>query len=172
MNIKTIKAELWEIATRFPTLAGLLQKEMPGIDRAAKTKTVGQVWAETIAARNLNSEHFENVCYEYAMAERRMPERLDMLLIELIEEVRNRMRADERRYQAHEIQVMGRRTKGGVMDWVRKDKTGSICVWLGEQVKAGHITREENDRRMDELLAWDKQKAVTEPPKWMAGHDG
>lgn len=33
---------------------------------------------------------------------------------------------------------------------------GNIAAWLGDQVRQGKITQEENDRRLDELFAWDR----------------
>lgn len=52
--------------------------------------------------------------------------------------------------------------------WKRttNDKTGRIAVLLGERVKEGKLSREENDRRMVELLEWDKGRIPT--PEWMA----
>lgn len=49
-------------------------------------------------------------------------------------------------------------------DWVRNQRTGRIAVDLGERVRRGELSREENARRMDELLEWDKGRGT---PSWI-----
>ena len=49
-----------------------------------------------------------------------------------------------------------------------KPETGHWAIWLGCQVYEGKITRDENDRRMVDLLAWDKGG---ERPEWMPPGD-
>lgn len=158
MKTKFIRDELQMIADRYPTLQGILKKTL-----GDGHKQVGKVWIETIQARNLDADHFSNVCYAYAMAEKRLPEPIDQLVFEIIQEVRDLMDKDQRKLEQYE--KYHRSTS--VMQWVKDDRTGSIAVWLGEQVKRGHITKEENDRRMDELLAWDKQPEVLDKPAWI-----
>jgi len=49
--------------------------------------------------------------------------------------------------------------------WLRQQRTGRIAIQLGVLVREGKLTREENDRRMDELLEWDKGRLTA--PAWL-----
>lgn len=44
----------------------------------------------------------------------------------------------------------------GAMAAVGQWETGHIAIVLGTMVRSGEITKEENDKRMIELMAWDK----------------
>ena len=77
--------------------------------------------------------------------------------------MRDRKAKEESRLEQHQKY----HTNNKVMQWVRSDATGSIAVRLGEMVREGTLTREENDQRMDDLLAWEKQHDKTNRPEWL-----
>ena len=155
MKLQTVKNELWEIAKAYPTLAGILQKKM------SNNLTVGHHWAELL--KDLEQTHFEDVCYEYATLQQPLPEPQDQLVFAIRHEVRDRKAKEEAKLEQHQKY----HTNNKVMQWVRSDATGSIAVRLGEMVREGTLTREENDQRMDDLLAWEKQHDKTDRPEWL-----
>lgn len=79
-----------------------------------------------------------------------------------IRELAGNLRSARNLKQDQEQHHSGKRIN--LMEWVKQDRTGCIAVWLGEQVRAKALSREENDSRMEELLAWDKGGPK---PGWM-----
>jgi len=165
-----IRAELWEIAKSYPTLQGVLQKELQSQSKysSGERSTVGRHWVTLL--KDLEPSHFQDVCYEYATLAKPLPNPIDQLVFEIRQECLDRKAAEQAKLEQYE--KYHRNNK--VMQWVRSDSTGAIAVELGEMVRRGHLTKEENDKRMDELLAWDKQHAGEEQtqPSWLAAMAG
>ena len=174
MKISEVKNELYAIGKTFPTVMGLLTKPLPN-----GGQTVGAHWAAMLA--DLDGDHLENVCHEYATMERRLPDDLSQLALEIHDEVCQRVSRDHERLESLEKQAQGRRTNA--MALVKEDRTGKISIMLAEQVKAGVITKEENEGanmirhsnghneytdpncRMAQLMDWHHGKC--EPPEWL-----
>ena len=96
MDMQTIKDELWQIAKAYPTVKGLMCKKLPN------GSTVGAQWAKVMHSSNLDAEHFENVCYEYANMERPIPQPADQLAFDIIAEVKDRKWKDDAKLQQFE----------------------------------------------------------------------
>lgn len=69
-----------------------------------------------------------------------------------------------RRNERNRINEKYLNAKSNAFNVVRKNRTGNIAVQIGEMVKRHEITREQNDKMMEELLAWDKGG---DEPSWM-----
>ncbi len=154
MEIKTVKNELWEIAKAYPTLRGLLQKEL------TQGKTVGEHWATLL--QPLDAVHFENVCFEFATMERPLPEPIDQLVFVIKQEVTDRAWKDRCRLEQYE--KYHNQTRGAFQS-VRNDKAGKIAVALGVACKEGRISKGENDKRVDELCEWEFRNGPK--PDWV-----
>lgn len=148
MDEKEIRAELWDIALRYPTLAGLLEKEM-----GRSKKKVGAIWVETIKARNLDKTHFSNVCHAYALAEKKLPEPQDQLIYAIIEEVRNLMARDQEKFEQF-AEVHSR----------KKYKYRSDDIWY----RAMHwiIANGPKEEQVEDLIQWTNHNG--ERPEWLA----
>ncbi|NNE62372.1 MAG: hypothetical protein HKN35_15880 [Woeseia sp.] len=142
MDIKTIKAELWEIAKVYPTLMGLLQKTLDN----GKGETIGNVWARTVQNSHLDSDHFSNVCYEYQCLERPMPNPLDTLVFEIVEEAKERADRDRRKLEQHSKYHGRKRSKASPLyyraaHWVidhgplEPDRLDELCNWVNKDAQ-------------------------------------
>ena len=147
MDEKEIRKELWEIALRFPTLAGLLEKEM------GKNKTkVGTIWVQTIKDHNLDRDHFSNVCYAYAMAEKKLPEPQDQLIYAIVEEVKSLMAKDKLKWEQH-VEVHSRKK----YQQTKEDLWYRAMHWI--------YANNPSDEQVEELLSWTNRGGAK--PKWV-----
>jgi hypothetical protein len=153
MTTQETKNQLWEIAKAYPTLRGLLQKQL------TPDKTVGQHWAELLS--DCDSGHLVDVCEEYATLRQPIPQPSDQLVFVIRSECKDREYRDRQRWEQHQKYYDQPK---GVFEWVRKTHTGRLAIGLGESVKAGRLSRADNLTRMNELMAWDKGGPT---PEWM-----
>ena len=145
MNIKTVKDELWQIAKAYPTLAGLLQKTMPN------GQTIGHHWAELL--KDLDPEHFENVCYDYSTLKEPLPHPIDQLAFTIRQEVRERMNKDQARWEQHQKYHNQKKWKQR-----SKDPYYRMVHWI---IQNGPLPED----KLEELVGWcvwDKPK-----PDWV-----
>ena len=148
MQAKQIKSQLYEIGKSYPTLLGLMSKQV-GDD------TVGNNWAKIIMSKHLDAAHFENVCYEYAMMERPLPKLQEQLIGEIISETKNRMAADEARLEQH---MKYHQTNLGSWLYDERSNVAEACKYLMENKNV-------SQRKVDELVAYAKGKCSR--PEWI-----
>jgi hypothetical protein len=112
-RVQNVKDLLWQIGKTYPSIGGLLQKKYPN------GGTVGNHWAKLLA--DLDFDHLENVCYEYAEMKRQPPEEVDQIAFAILEEVKLRTWKDEERRRTHELRLAAR-TKSA--DFMGSDPIG------------------------------------------------
>ena len=154
MKKEHAKRCLFEIARVYPTLLGMLTKKQG-------ETTVGEIWAAQLEP--LEGMYVEDVCGEFAECLRPLPDTQDRLIQIICEDVRDRRQRDMNKLHQHA--QYHTKPKEGAWSVVRKDKVGNHAIRLGQQVKAGTLTTEENESRLEELIAWDKGGPK---PKWIA----
>ena len=136
MKRSTVLAELAEIADMYPTLRGLMNK------RTKAGEYIGNLWADMLS--DLDPTHFSNVCYEYAKAERQLPQPADQLPFEIKAEVKRRRDVDIERERSMEIQLAGRAAKDGTA-WAlvrAEDAKGNLDHVIYTGIPGVHTLRE------------------------------
>ena len=124
----------------------------------------GGIWVKMIKDADVDAGHFNDVCYEYASAARKLPEPLDDIIADIIRECKDR-RYEELR-KGEQLEKYHRPQAGELMQKVSgMGLAGKVAVPLAKLCKEKVITREENDRRMDEIFAY--EKGQVERPQWL-----
>ena len=155
MDMSKVLNELGEIAELSPKLRGWLN---------SKTKSgtrVGLRWAALM--QDLDEIHFENVCFEYSHAEKHLPDSPEDLMLAIIEETKDR--AHKEREKLEQYEKYHRPRAGEVWTEATKGKVGHIAVELGGRVKAGTLSKNDNDCMLAELLEWAFRAGPQ--PEWM-----
>jgi hypothetical protein len=156
MSHKRVKDLLWKISKPYPRLQGLLMREVGSL-------TQGQIWCNAVIDSGCNLDSFEDVCYQFIDMKRSLPEPVDRLIFDLIQDAKDLNFEKEKKLEQH---MKYHRPKAGeVMGWVRNDKTGTIAVTLGTMVKQGSITEEESSKRVDQLFQL--ERGEIERPEWL-----
>jgi hypothetical protein len=157
MKTQSIKDTLWSLAKPYPRLQGLLMREVG-------TGTQGGIWSKMIEEANLDFGIFQDVCYEYQTARRKLPNPLDDLIADIIMESRDRKYFESEKLEQHMKhhnpkagELMGKVTTMGT--------AGAICITLAKMTKAGTITKEQSIQMLDQAFAFDKGEA--ERPEWL-----
>ena len=119
------------------------------------------VWCETLLP--VESEDAMDVVADMKVGKFPLPagyER-DQLAIVIRREAGER--AASRRQKQTQEEKYHNQSKGA---WsaIANDQSGHIAIELGVAVREGRLTREENDRRMKELMAWDRGG---KKPEWV-----
>lgn len=119
---------------------------------SANRNTLRQTWLQTL--QRCNHGYAVAVVEDLACGDMILPPNYeyDRLAIVIRKEAGDR-EANQTQRQAQYRKYFA---TNGAMEFVRKDKTGSIAVELGDMVRRKEITREENDRYMTELMTYDK----------------
>jgi len=143
MEISYIIGELQSIAELSPRLRGWLNTETRGGSR------VGLRWANLMV--DLDRDHFENVCFEFANGERRLPESYEELMHDIIEESRNRRALEIEKGKLQE-EVWGR----CAVPWRDRKPGERWCQAIKWIMQNGPATKQQ----VDELVAWDQGGAV------------
>lgn len=156
MTVQQVKKELWKIAESYPTLQGVLQKELPN------GTTVGTTWANTL--KDLHPVIFGEVCDDYSSLVKPLPVPIDQLAFEIRAAVQDRYHKDMDKMRQHTEYFSKRPT--GAMEWVASDRIGHIAIELGKRVREGTLSKADNDVMMDELMAYARGK-VKDKPDWM-----
>ena len=157
MHKRDVKNELYAIAKLYPTLLGMMQKELG-------SGTVGDHWSQMICEQCTSKTYFEDVCETYASGRRDLPKPTDQLCREIIKEVRQKEWEDTLRMESYATQVAGRRTDANRI--VENDPIGSIAArYLFGKVRSGKHTAEENARMLDELLEFGYRSGPK--PDWL-----
>ena len=155
MEVNKVLNELGEIAELSPKLRGWLN---------SKTKSgtrVGLRWAALM--QDLDEIHFENVCFEYSHAEKRLPDSPEDLMLAIIEEAKDRAYKEREKLEQYEKYHQPR--PGEVWHKATQGKAGRIAVELGARVKAGTLSRNDNDVMLAEVLEWEFRSGPK--PEWM-----
>lgn len=118
-----------------------------------------EVWRSVLAHANFDDASLvveKLVCGEIEMPANYEYDRMAILIRKeagRMTAARNERKTQFEKYLSH-----------GAMEFVKRDKTGSIAVMIGQMVREKRISKEDNDLMMLELIAWDKGG---EFPKWM-----
>lgn len=154
MDLKTIKNELWSIARSYPTLAGLMMKQLPN-----GGGTVGGSWAAVMHSSNLDGDHFENVCFEYANFEKELPKPADQLAFEIISEVKHRKWKDDSKL----LQMQKYHLTKKKAPWRDREKsTGRFFIAMG---LAMDQKTDLTDTQLDDLTKWANHNGAE--PEWL-----
>ena len=154
MDLKTIKNELWSIARSYPTLAGLMMKQLPN-----GGGTVGGSWAAVMHSSNLDGDHFENVCFEYANFEKELPQPADQLAFEIISEVKHRKWKDDSKL----LQMQKYHATAKKAPWRDREKSTDrffIAMGLAMDQKT-----DLTDTQLDDLTKWANHNGAE--PEWL-----
>lgn len=162
MNIEDVKLELWEIAMAYPTLRGLLQKEIEvmvkkGDPKPAKPMTVGHHWAMLL--KDLDQEIFEDVCHKYATLARPLPEPQDQLVFAIMQEVRHVMSKRE-----SDMEQFLKYHKPCQMPWREQNPTTEWC-----RIIKWYQMKKQTDEVVELVSQWQYGK-IERPdcvPKWI-----
>lgn len=156
-TLQETKNQLWRIGRVMPTYLGLMQRKATG------SKTVGEVWATMLLDFDIAriEEVVDDIC-EGHIRPYDIDETADRLPFTILHQLRDRRDRDRRQWEQH---VKYHTKPGDVMAAVKNDRAGRIAVALGKMVKAGLLSLEENEQRMNELMAWDAGRSVT--PSWI-----
>lgn len=124
----------------------------------------GSIWVTMIANADLDAGIFSDVCYEYETARRKLPDPLDDLIADIIIECRDRKYLEASKLEQH---MKYHAPKAGeVMKAVTgMGAAGAVAIPLAKMVASGTITRDENERRLTEVLAYDKGEVPK--PEWL-----
>jgi hypothetical protein len=157
MNKRSIKDTLWSLAKPYPRLQGLLMREVGN-------GTQGGIWTSMIEEANLDFGIFQDICYEYQTARRKLPNPLDDLIADIIIESRNRKYEEDRKLMQH---MSYHNPKGGeLMSKVSTmGSAGAICLTLGKMTKAGTITSDQSKEMLEQAFAFDKGEC--DRPEWL-----
>ena len=147
MAVARIKNELWAIARGYPTFAGLLSRKL----HENGETTVGAHWARILEKQDWDWDHFENVCDDFAMMRRPLPDPSDRLLQVIMEEVSELTWRDSDRLRRYEESQRAR----DMMGHIRNDKIGAIALDLAFQKKSGRIDKATHDLRLNALMDWE-----------------
>lgn len=161
MSHQRVKDLLWKISKPYPRLQGLLMREVGSL-------TQGQIWGNAVIDSGCNLDCFEEVCYELIDMKRPLPEPLDGLIFDLIQDAKDLHYKEQQKLEAYE--KYHRPKAGDVMKWVKNDKTGNLAVTLGTMAKAGVISAEENLKRLDQLFEY--ERGEIDRPEWLDGLQG
>ena len=155
MELKQAKDALYDIAKISPTLMGTLCKKVGA-------STVGDNWARRICEAGCHPMYFADVCSEYADGVLAIPEVHDQLFQTVIRETLDRRARDVAKMEQHANYHTPKEKlgKGTVFN-----RAWRASYRLGSMLRAGEITKEENDRMVDQLVVWDKGEG--EPPEWL-----
>lgn len=152
-DINLARKELYKIAKLYPTLSGLLQKQVSPNSQ----EKFGTVWARTIDEACVEADHFCNVCDDYASGSLDLPEPADRLCREVIKEARWRTAEEGRKLEQFQKYHQGKPINA--MAQVRDDGVyGYWAIELGKQVREKKITVEQNAERMRLLREYDQGK--------------
>lgn len=147
MDVKEIKNLLWDIAKRYPRFQGLLKRQVGN-------ETQGTIWANDLAAMNLDGGFLQDVCDDYASMRRDLPDPIDNLVKEIADEVRFKQYQEQRRLELH---LQAHRPKAGELMAVVKDfRIGKAAIDMGVAAKSGLITAEQNELWLNQLFGWEK----------------
>lgn len=152
MDLEKIKNELYEIGKAYPTFLGLMQKKV-GND------TVGSHWAKVIQSRKLDVAHFEDVCYEWAMMKRKMPDRQEDIIANIIYEVRKRMNRDWENLESH---MKYHQTKLGSWLYSENSSVAKACKYLMENKNVSW-------EKTEALVAYAKGEG--QAPSWLENNE-
>jgi hypothetical protein len=146
MKVGEIKNLLWDIAKRYPRFQGLLKRQVGN-------ETQGTIWANDLAAMNLDGGFLQDVCDDYASMRRDLPDPIDNLVKEIADEVRFKKYQEQRRLELH---LQAHRPKAGeLMNTVKDFRIGKAAIDMGVAVRNGSITVEQNDLWLEQLIGWD-----------------
>ena len=160
MDKKLIKERLWAIAKPYPRLQGLLMREVGD-------GTQGGVWMKAILDSDLDTACFEDACYEYESLKRKLPDPLDDLIQDLIQDSKDRRAILHSKLEQHE--KYHRPKAGHVFGYVKNIRAGSIAIAIGDAVKRKQISREDNQKMIDELFDYENGKI--EKPEWFDSYE-
>lgn len=148
MDEKKIRDELWSIAKAYPTLSGLMQKELGGGVK------VGSHWVQLIKQADLNEMHFCNICDEYASLERELPEPSDQLVFEIVRQAKDRRARDVEKYEQY-VKHHNQKKYAQASD----DNWYKWMHWI--------ISRDKplSDEQVEELCQWTNHNG--EKPEWI-----
>ena len=107
MELKQARRELAEIGKTYNTIRGMMEYTFKDGERTLDH------WASLLV--DLDYEHFENVCHEYATLQRRPPDPGDRLPYEIKQEVQRRMDKDNERLRVMQLREMARRPPSGLV---------------------------------------------------------
>lgn len=127
MELKHVRAKLWEIGKTYPLLLGLLQKS---IDRTGK-QTVGNHWAELL--KDLNQFHFDDVCHEFADLRIELPDPIDRLPMLIRQMTSERAAIDEKRLEQHAETIRYRLVKSGRSEAREMNGTELMEAWRDQR---------------------------------------
>ena len=151
MDLQTIKNELWAIGKSYPTVAGLMMKELP------QGGTVGGQWAAVMHSSNLDGNHFSNVCYEYANFEKPIPQPADQLAFDVIAETKDRKWKDDQRTEQF---TKYHQTKKKI-PWRDDNREDRFCQAMRLAYHPDPLT----ETQVDELTQWANHDGPR--PGWM-----
>jgi hypothetical protein len=136
VNVKQAKQELRRIADIYPTLMGLLKREV------AEGRTVGSVWAEILT--RLEASDVEEAVDAYCSGYKSLPDPGDRLITEIVQTASDAAYERQRRWDQY-AEVHARKK----YVW-REGSSLPVCVAIRYLLARGPVSAD----KVEELVAW------------------
>ena len=156
MNTEEARKQLQRVLTAFPSYRQWLES-------TSNPRATIDIWCEMLT--DCHSIDVEAVVTKVVAGDLDLVgryEKPDVLAKNLKREA-NEMRFRRTAKQTQQENYHGQ--SRGAMASVAGTTTGHWSIKLGQMVRSGSISKEQNDERMNELMEWDKEQG--EKPEWM-----